>query len=60
MLRYSFTVHLLERNVNLRHVQYLLGHEDIKTTIRYAHVSDISRIKVESPLDDLLKVWGSK
>ncbi|TVQ73047.1 MAG: hypothetical protein EA373_01835 [Oceanospirillales bacterium] len=55
VLRYSFTVHLIERGANLRHVQYLLGHASIKTTAKYAYIADISRINVKSPLDDLFK-----
>lgn len=55
MLRYSFTIHLIERGVNLKHVQYLLGHNCIRTTARYAYIADISRIGVKSPLDELFK-----
>jgi len=53
-LRYAFAMHLLEKNTNLRHIQYLLGHKDIRTTVRYLRCSDIKTIEVASPLDDLM------
>jgi integrase len=39
-LRHTCATRLVERNVNLRVVQKFMGHKDIKTTLRYAHVSD--------------------
>ncbi|MBT4760684.1 MAG: tyrosine-type recombinase/integrase [Bdellovibrionaceae bacterium] len=54
-MRHSFATHLLENNVNLRHTQYLLGHANIRHTVRYSHIADIKSINVTSPIDSLPK-----
>lgn len=52
-LRHSFATHLLERGVDIRIIQALLGHTKLTTTARYASVATGMISAVESPLDDL-------
>jgi len=51
--RHCFATHLLENGVNIRVVQELMGHADVKTTEIYTHVMEKNISAVLSPLDDL-------
>lgn len=52
-LRHSFATHLLDKGTDVTIIMKLLGHNDIKTTMRYLHVTNRDILQIVSPLDDL-------
>ena len=52
-LRHSFATHLLNHGANLRQIQQLLGHSNIKTTEIYTYVSNENIASIQSPADKL-------
>ena len=51
ILRHCFASHSLEEGLNLKTLQYLLGHSTVQTTMIYLHVSEVPLAKAFSPLD---------
>jgi site-specific recombinase XerD len=51
ILRHCFASHALEEGMNIKTLQYLLGHSSINTTMIYLHVSEVPLTKAFSPLD---------
>jgi site-specific recombinase XerD len=51
ILRHCFASHSLEEGMNIKTLQYLLGHSSIQTTLIYLHISEVPLSKAFSPLD---------
>jgi integrase/recombinase XerD len=52
-LRHSYATHLLEQGTDIAFIKELLGHNDLKTTLRYTHVSKKELKNIQSPLDKM-------
>jgi len=59
-LRHTFGSHLVMQGVDLRTVQQILGHKDIKMTMRYAHLSPEYVQKAVEKLDSLWTLYGHR
>lgn len=58
MLRHSFATHLLDKGTDVVFIQKLLGHNDIKTTLRYLHVTNKDILNILSPIEDIKDMIG--
>ena len=52
-LRHSFAIHLLDKGMDIMMMQKLLGHNELKTTLRYLHVTNRNLQKIISPFEDI-------
>lgn len=59
-LRHSYATHLLDNGTDIRFIKELLGHNNIKTTMRYTHVSQRSLSNIENPLDRIIRTIQEK
>lgn len=53
-LRHAYATHLFDRGTDIRMIQKLLGHDNIKTTLIYTQVSKRSMLDIQSPIEDIL------
>lgn len=60
VIRHCYATHLLDGGTDVRYIQELLGHKDIKTTLIYTHVTTRDKMRIENPLDRLMGGKGEK
>jgi integrase/recombinase XerD len=53
MMRHTFATHMLENGTDIRRIQEILGHGDLRTTARYLHISQRHLQNIVNPLDSL-------
>ncbi len=53
MLRHSYATHMLENGTDIRYIQAILGHNSIKTTEIYTHVSSKNVLAIKSPIAEM-------
>lgn len=54
IFRHTFATHLLEKGVHVKKIQYLLGHDTIRSTSRYMQITNMKNIDFDLPLDDIV------
>ena len=54
-LRHCFATHLLEKKVDIFHIQQPLGHANLKTTARYIHLTRKKILNIKSPFDIIME-----
>ncbi len=59
-LRHCYATHLLDNGTDVRLIQELLGHKDIKTTLIYTHITNQTMNNIQSPLDRLSEIGEDK